>query len=51
MRNLEAWDVFSNGRKFTTVYYEKGMTAKEVQQSLIEHDNYNPCIRVRKRDA
>ena len=44
------WDVILNGKVIDTVWYTPGpgVDADYVRRSLINHDNYNPNITVRK---
>ena len=42
-----AFDVYKENKKYyTTVWYDESFTEKRVKKSLIEHDNYNPNIKV-----
>lgn len=44
------WDVILNGKVIDTVWYTPGpgVDADYVRRSLINHDNYDPNITVRK---
>lgn len=42
-----AWDVYLNGRLIDTVFYDRSCTADYVRNGLINHDGYNPRIRVK----
>ena len=46
----EAWDVYLNGKEIDTVFYtsDPKRTPEEVKKSLVEHDNYDPEIVVKK---
>jgi len=43
------WDVYLNGKLIDTVWYEKGCTAEYVKDGLVNHDGYNPAIKVKPR--
>jgi hypothetical protein len=45
---MKAYNVYLNGRLFDTVFYSRGanVTASEVRDSLINHDGYDPRIKV-----
>jgi hypothetical protein len=43
-----AWQVYLNGRLIDIVYYNQTCDAEYVRKSLIDHDGYNPSIRVCK---
>lgn len=43
-------EVFLNGKHIDTVFgYDKNDTLEEIKMSLVDHDNYHPNIRVRRR--
>src|SRR6266850_144422 len=44
----QGWDVFLRGKLIDTVFYDVDVSADEVRRSLINHDNYNPNIVVRR---
>lgn len=44
-RKMKAYLVFLNGQEVDTVFYT-GHTSEEVKKSLVNHDGYNPNIRV-----
>ena len=49
-----AWDVYLNGRLIDTVFWNEKtyngaiITADEIKRSLVEHDDYDPSIVVKK---
>jgi hypothetical protein len=43
---MKAWEVFLNGRHVDTVFFDDDCDKEYVLQSLIEHDGYNPQIRI-----
>lgn len=43
-----AFDVFLNGKRIDTVFYNAGMTADEVKRSLVNHDGYDSAIDVER---
>lgn len=45
MSKMKAYLVFLNGEEVDTVFYT-GYTSEEIKKSLVEHDGYNPNIRV-----
>jgi hypothetical protein len=45
----QAWDVSLNGRHIDTVFYAPGIDADQVRRGLINHDGYDPGIKVRRR--
>lgn len=47
--NMDAWNVYLGKKLIDNVFYTKGMTADEVQRSLINHDGYSADIRVVKQ--
>ena len=44
----QAFIVRLKGKKIDKVYYDSTMTKEEVKKSLVEHDNYDPEIVVKK---
>ena len=48
MEKQRAFDVFI-GKKLIDTVFAQGYTAEEMRESLINHDGYNPEIRVIKR--
>ena len=42
------WDVSLNGKNIDSVPYDEDCDADYVRRSLIEHDGYDPNIKVRK---
>lgn len=46
---VKAWEVWLGTKHLDTVYFVSRMTAEEVRDSLINHDRYNPGIKVRQR--
>lgn len=49
MNPSSAYDVFLRGKKIDTVFQSDPSSADEVKRSLIEHDGYDPEIRVVKQ--
>jgi hypothetical protein len=49
--NMQAFDVYLNGKLIDTVFYTKGFDAEEVKKSLIDHDGYDPEIEIKKPRA
>ena len=45
---MQAWDVYLNGKCIDTVFFMKDCDKQYVLNSLINHDRYNPCIKIRK---
>lgn len=45
---MNAWDIYLGDTYIDTVFYNSNLDAEYVRRSLIEHDNYNPHITVRK---
>lgn len=43
-----AWKIILQGKHIDTVFYNIGFDAEYVRQSLIDHDGYNPAIKVIK---
>lgn len=48
---MRAFDVYLNGKLIDTVFYSKNdkTTADEVRDSLVNHDGYDPAIKVKLR--
>ena len=44
---MNTWDVYLNGERIDTVWFADVMDASEVKASLVDHDGYNPAIRVK----
>lgn len=49
MSTMKAYLVFLNGQEVDTVFYT-GYTAEDVKRSLVDHDGYDPNIRVIPED-
>lgn len=49
--NEAAFNVFLNGKKIDTVFYNSDMDTDEVKKSLIDHDGYDSGITVKKEKA
>lgn len=47
-RKMADWDVFSNSNFIDRVSYTEDCDAEEVRKSLINHDHYDPWIKVEK---
>lgn len=45
---MPAFDVTLNRKKIDTVFFDKSCSAEYVRDSLINHDGYDPNIKVRK---
>lgn len=45
---MQAWNVYLKGKKIDTVFYTIDCDADYVKSGLINHDGYNPNIKVRK---
>jgi hypothetical protein len=41
-----AWNVYLNGRLVDTVWFDEDCDADYVLRALVEHDGYDPRIRV-----
>lgn len=41
------WDVFLRGKHIDTVFFDKDIPAEDVKRSLVNHDGYDPAIKVR----
>lgn len=48
MSKQKAYEVYLHGQWIDTVFFS-GCTTEEVRKSLINHDGYNPLIKVRER--
>ena len=44
-----AFTVYLRGKHIDTVFYTGNVDRQEVKDSLVNHDNYNPNIIVRKQ--
>lgn len=44
-----AWYVYLNGKLIDTVFYDSDCDADYVLRGLINHDGYNPNIKIFKR--
>ena len=42
----QAWHVYLNGKLKTTVFYDADCDEDYVKRGLIEHDGYNPNIKI-----
>jgi hypothetical protein len=45
------WNVSLNGKRIDKVFYVTGATADDIRRSLINHDGYDPAIKVTKEKA
>jgi len=45
---MTKFNVYLAGKLIDSVFYNDGFSASEVKQSLVDHDNYNPSIKVVK---
>lgn len=45
---LTAWNVYLNGRKIDTVFYDDSCDSDYVRRGLINHDGYDARITVRR---
>ncbi len=45
-----AWNVYLDGRRIDTVFTVADMDAEEVKRGLVDHDGYDPGIRVRRNN-
>ena len=45
---IQAWDVILRGKVIDTLFCDPKMTAWEVKDGLVNHDGYNPEIKVKK---
>lgn len=43
-----AWKVMLNGKEIDVVYYDNDMDADEIKQGLVDHDGYDPDIKLIK---
>jgi len=46
----QAWNIYKDGRKIDTVFFDKDCDRDYVLDSLIGHDNYDPDINIRKEN-
>lgn len=46
MSKMKAFDVMLNGRRIDTVFFRADSTVKEVKDSLVEYNKYDPDIEV-----
>ncbi len=44
----QAWNVYLNGKKIETVFWDKDVKKDRVLHGLINHDGYDPAITIRK---
>jgi hypothetical protein len=44
----QAWNVYLNGRKIDTVFFDATCDRDYVLRALIDHDGYDPAITVRR---
>ena len=44
----QAWNVYLNGRKIDTVFFDSDIGADAVRRSLINHDGYDSAIVVHR---
>ena len=44
----QMWNVYLNGKKIDSVFYDADLDADYVKDGLINHDNYNSRINVRR---
>lgn len=49
MSKFNAFTVYLRGREIDTVYFQTGIDARYVYDSLVNHDGYNPEIVVKQR--
>jgi hypothetical protein len=49
--DMIAWLVYLNGKEIDTVFYTPDCDAEYVRKSLVEHDGYHPCIRIKRRNG
>ena len=47
-KESQAWDVYLNGKKIDTVFYNVGLDADYVKDGLVNHDGYDSNIIVKK---
>lgn len=43
-----SWDVILNGKVIDTVWFQTICDAEYIRRSLIDHDGYDPRIKVRR---
>ena len=46
MSARKGWDVYLKGKLIDTVFYDPDCTADYVKRGLVEHDGYDPRIKV-----
>ena len=44
----QAWNVYLNGKRIDTIFCDNDIEADSVKDSLVNHDNYDPNINVRR---
>jgi hypothetical protein len=47
---MNAWNVILDGEEIDTVFYDNSCDAEYVYKCLVDHDGYNPAIRVERAD-
>lgn len=45
---MQAWNVYLDGKKIDTVFYDSDCSADYVLRGLIDHDGYNSAITVKR---
>ena len=45
---MQAWRVYLDGKCIDTVFYTADQTAEDVRRSLVNHDEYDDRITVKK---
>jgi hypothetical protein len=48
MAQINAWDVFLDGKCIDTVFFDSYCDADYVRRCLVDHDGYDSRIKVRK---
>ena len=48
MRHSYVFDVYLHGRYIDTLFYYYKVSATDVKRDLVEHDQYDPLITVRR---
>lgn len=48
MSQINAWNVYLNGKKIDTVFFDSYCDADYVKRALVDHDGYHPGIKVRR---
>lgn len=46
--DMQAWNVYLNGRNIDKVFFVEDMSAEDVKRSLVNHDGYHQDIFVKK---